>query len=61
MVLYRHWRCCLQTYLVDYNLLISSADGLLVRHGFCRHAEIIAAAIEVLSRPEDTLLRRLAD
>lgn len=51
----------MKTYSVDYSLLASSADALLVLDDFCRHAEIIAEAIETLSRPEDILVRRLAD
>ncbi|MDF7676566.1 hypothetical protein PT286_07450 [Neisseriaceae bacterium ESL0693] len=51
----------MKTYPVDYNLLASSADTLLVFDYFSQHVEIIAEVIEALTKPEDVLVKRLAD
>ncbi|MDF7677079.1 hypothetical protein PT286_10095 [Neisseriaceae bacterium ESL0693] len=51
----------MKTYTVDYNLLASSADTLLVLDYFSQHVEIIAEVIEALTKPEDVLVKRLAD
>ncbi|MDF7675811.1 hypothetical protein PT286_03565 [Neisseriaceae bacterium ESL0693] len=51
----------MKTYTVDYNLLASSADTLLVFDYFSQHVEIIAEVIEALTKPEDLLVKRLAD
>ncbi|MDF7675672.1 hypothetical protein PT286_02840 [Neisseriaceae bacterium ESL0693] len=51
----------MKTYTVDYNLLASSADTLLVFDYFSQHVEIIADVIAALTKPEDLLVKRLAD
>ncbi|MDF7676081.1 hypothetical protein PT286_04940 [Neisseriaceae bacterium ESL0693] len=51
----------MKTYTIDYDLLASSADTLLAFDYFSQHVEIIAEVIETLTRPDDVLVKQLAN